>query len=158
MPGWFSFRVMRQSRSRGSAAPTVRHAFASLYLVPVDLQGSPYRGGDLFGNASSFKTINRDNFINFAAEISPDLGRVILIRSAGSRRGTSGAAWIRCGMGEKETDRGRREGKRRKRRYDDDPRTPPPWDLSPFTTVEIRSPTLLIYRYLDTYTLTGVVF
>lgn len=38
------------------------------------------------------------------------------------------------------------------------PRTPPPWDLSPFTAAEIRGPTLLIYRYLDTYTLAGVVF
>lgn len=36
--------------------------------------------------------------------------------------------------------------------------TPPPWDLPSFTAAEIRGPTLLIYRYLDTYTLTGVVF
>lgn len=155
---------MRQCRSRGSTAPTAARVRVSL-PCRRGFTGNPLSGGDLFGNASSFKTINRDNFINFAAEISPDLGRVILIRSAGSRRGTSGAAWIRCGMGEKETDRGRiEEGKRegeggkRRRWYDDDPTTPPPWDLSPFTTVEIRSPTLLIYRYLDTYTLTGVVF
>lgn len=51
-----------------------------------------------------------------------------------------------------------RERMRRRRCYDDDSGTPPPWDLSPFTAVEIRSPMLLIYRYLDTYTLTGVVF
>lgn len=38
------------------------------------------------------------------------------------------------------------------------PGTPPPWDLPSFTAAEIWGPTLLIYRYLDTYTLTDVVF
>lgn len=48
--------------------------------------------------------------------------------------------------------------RRRKRCHDNDPRTPPPLDLPSFTAAEIRGPTLLIYRYLDTYMLTGVVF
>lgn len=107
---------MWQCRSRGSTAPTAARVRVSL-PCRRGFTGNPLSGGDLFGNASSFKTINRDNFINFAAEISPDLGRVILIRSAGSRRGTSGAAWIRCGMAEKETDRGKKwKGKERERR------------------------------------------
>jgi len=101
--------------------------------------GNSLSGADLFGNASSFKTINRDNFINFAAEISLHLGRVILIRSAGSRRGTSGAAWTRCGSerereGEIKGERRSKEREGQKTRGDREgkedamttPGTPPP--------------------------------
>lgn len=56
-------------------------------------------------------------------------------------------------------DRGREEdGKRGETEKEREmPGTPPPWDL-PFTAAEIWGPTLLIYRYLDTCTLTDVVF
>lgn len=122
----------RRCRSRGSAAPTAACVSPPL---PRGFTGNPLSDGDLFGNASSFKTINRDNFINFAAEISPDLGRVILIRSAGPHRGTSGVRgpavereeWReRENKGDEEiqTERGDERGRKKRRRYHNDDHCP----------------------------------
>lgn len=101
-------RFSRRTSSLGGRPPPPRHTVPLEAVYLVGFTGNRLSGGDLFGNASSFKTINRDNFINFAAEISPDLGRVILIRSAGSRRGTSSSA-------QRSPNEERRERKRERR-------------------------------------------
>lgn len=75
-------------------------------------------------------------------EISPDLGRVILIRSAGSRRGTSSAERMQR---EKRRDKSEKTRERGGGLALVSPRDPLlRWGVA----VEIRGPTLLIYRYL----------